>query len=74
MGGFGKTNARDYRGFGRKRGDEVMLTNKITTVKTYAASNVSTDRTFDADSTSTAELADILGTLIADLKDQGLIK
>jgi len=41
---------------------------------TYAASNVSADRAYDADSTTTAELADVLGTLIADLRLQGIVK
>ncbi len=40
----------------------------------YTATNVTTDRTFDADSTSTAELADVLGTLIADLRNAGVIR
>lgn len=42
--------------------------------RTYAATNVTTDRSFDADSTSTAELADVLGTLIADLRERGIVK
>jgi hypothetical protein len=41
---------------------------------TYTASNVSADRAYDADSTTTAELADVLGTLIADLRLQGIVK
>lgn len=41
---------------------------------TYTATNVTTDRSFDADSTSTAELADVLGTLIADLRERGIVK
>lgn len=39
----------------------------------YTPTNVTPDRSYDADSTSVAELADILGTLIADLKLQGLV-
>lgn len=35
--------------------------------------NVTTDRTFDANSTTTAELADVLGTLLADLRAQGIV-
>jgi hypothetical protein len=42
-------------------------------VQTYAASNVTTDRTFNANSTTTDELADVLGTLIADLRAQGIV-
>lgn len=40
----------------------------------YTTSNVTTGRSFDADATSVAELADVLGTLIALLKDRGIIK
>lgn len=39
----------------------------------YSTSNVSTDRSYDANSTTTDELADVLGTLIADLKANGVI-
>jgi hypothetical protein len=42
-------------------------------VQTYAASNVTTDRTYNANSTTTDELADVLGTLIADLRAQGIV-
>jgi hypothetical protein len=41
---------------------------------TYAATNVSADRAYDANATTTAELADVLGTLIADLRLQGIVK
>ena len=40
---------------------------------TYTATNVSTDRAYDANATTTAELADVLGTLIADLRLQGIV-
>jgi hypothetical protein len=40
---------------------------------TYTASNVTTDRTFNASATSLTELANVVGTLIADLKNMGLI-
>jgi lactam utilization protein B len=46
----------------------------VNSVGTYTASNVSADRAYDADSTTTAELADVLGTLIADLRLQGIVK
>ena len=39
----------------------------------YTTTNVTTDRTYDANATTTDELADVLGTLIADLKTQGII-
>ena len=39
----------------------------------YTPSNVTLDRSYDADATTTAELADVLGTLIADLKDVGIL-
>jgi hypothetical protein len=72
MAGGGKRNARDIRGMGIRRGNQVKLL-ATSTVQTYSASNVSTDRTFNADSVAVAELADIVGTLIADLRDQGLV-
>jgi hypothetical protein len=40
---------------------------------TYTESNVTTDRSYDADATSLNELADIVGTLLADLRAQGII-
>lgn len=40
---------------------------------TYTISNLSTDRTYDANATTTAELADVLGTLITDLKNNGIL-
>lgn len=43
------------------------------TPQTYAASNVTVDRTYDADTVLVAELADIVGTLIADLRAQGVL-
>jgi len=46
----------------------------VNSVGTYTASNVSADRAYDANSTTTAELADVLGTLIADLRLQGIVK
>lgn len=39
----------------------------------YVTSNVSLDRTYDADAATLAEVADVLGSLIADLKDVGII-
>lgn len=39
----------------------------------YSTTNVTTDRSFNANSTSVDQLADVLGTLIADLKNMGLI-
>ena len=39
----------------------------------YKVSNVTLDRIYDADATSLNELADILGTLLKDLRDQGVI-
>ncbi len=42
--------------------------------QTYAASNVSTDRTYDASSTTLTEVANVLGSLIADLRTQGVVK
>ena len=40
---------------------------------TYAITNVSVDRAYDANATTTDELADTLGTLIADLRAQGIV-
>lgn len=40
---------------------------------TYTASNVTVDRSFDANATTTDELADVVGSLIADLRAQGLV-
>lgn len=76
MPGGGPRNASDTRGVGIRRGDEVYLTNKVAvgSMPTYAVSNVTTARGYDAAFTTTAQLADVLGTLIADLKNQGLIK
>ena len=39
----------------------------------YTVSNLTTDRTYDANSTTTDELADVLGTLITDLKVNGIL-
>lgn len=39
----------------------------------YSTTNVSADRSYDANATTTDELADVLGTLIADLKANGVI-
>jgi hypothetical protein len=36
--------------------------------------NVTTDRSADADAALVAEVADVLGTLIADLRAQGIVK
>jgi hypothetical protein len=44
-----------------------------TAAAAYTATNVSTDRAYDANATTTAELADVLGTLIADLRAQGIV-
>lgn len=43
------------------------------TPPTYTFTNVTTDRTVDANASSTDELADALGTLIEDLRMQGLV-
>lgn len=40
---------------------------------TYTVTNLTTDRTYDADTVAVAELADIVGTLIADLRAQGIV-
>lgn len=40
----------------------------------YTPTNVVTDRSFDADTVAVAELADVVGTLIADLQGQGILK
>lgn len=42
--------------------------------QTYSATNVVTDRAYNANATSVDELADVLGTLIADLRSQGIVK
>jgi hypothetical protein len=41
---------------------------------TYTMTNVTTDRSADADAALVAEVADVLGTLIADLRAQGIVK
>ncbi len=46
----------------------------IEAANAYTPTNVSTDRAFDADTVAVAELADVVGTLIADLQGQGLLK
>ena len=74
MAGKGKLSVRDARSVGRRRGGQVLLTNALSSVQTYSPTNVTTDRAYDANSTNVAELADVLGTLIADLQAQGLIK
>lgn len=43
------------------------------TPETYTETNVTTDRAFDANATTLDELADVLGTLIGDLRTQGLL-
>jgi hypothetical protein len=50
------------------------ISRAVNSVGTYAATNVSADRAYDANATTTAELADVLGTLIADLRLQGIVK
>lgn len=40
---------------------------------TYTVTNLVTDRAYDADTVTVAELADVVGTLIADLRAQGLV-
>ena len=52
---------------------QVIVGNSWQVPQTYTITNVTTDRTYNADSTTTAELADALGTLIADLRTQGLV-
>ena len=39
----------------------------------YTPSNVTVTRTYDADATTVAEVGDVLGTLIADLKEKGIV-
>lgn len=39
----------------------------------YTASNVTTDRSYDANATTLDEVADVLGTLISDLRSNGII-
>jgi hypothetical protein len=70
-GGMGRLSSRDARAVGRRRGGQVSLIGND--VQTYSAQNVTTDRAYDANSTSLAELADVLGTLINDLRSQGLV-
>lgn len=40
---------------------------------TYTLTNVATSRTGDTDTMTAAQIADVLGTLIADLRAQGLV-
>jgi len=70
---MGKLSNRDARAAGLRRNDEVRLINAAV-VQTYTPTNVTTDRSYDADSTTLAEVADVLGSLIADLQNQGLLK
>jgi hypothetical protein len=59
---------------GVKRGKDIKFNDNVTfPLSEYTPTNVTTDRAYDANSTNVAELADILGTLIADLQNQGLI-
>ena len=51
-----------------------MVVNKWGPAETYTVSNATEDRTYDANSTTEAELADVLGTLINDLRAQGIVK
>lgn len=44
-----------------------------TALQTYTETNVTTDRAFNANATTIDELADVLGTLIFDLRAQGLV-
>lgn len=44
----------------------------IETASSYTITNVNTDRAYDADATTLDEIADVLGTLIADLRLNGL--
>lgn len=40
---------------------------------TYTITNQTTDRAMDCDAAAAAEIADVLGTLIKDLRDQGIV-
>lgn len=51
----------------------ITTANQGVTTQTYAATNVTPDRAYDADTVLVAELADIVGTLIADLRAQGIV-
>lgn len=55
-------------------GKWLEVSRKYDTSVTYSESNVTADRTFDADSTTLDEVADVLGTLISDLRAQGIVK
>jgi len=44
----------------------------VTQGPAYTVTNLTPDRTYDANATTVAELADVLGTLLSDLKTQGL--
>jgi len=45
----------------------------VARVTGYNVTNAETDRSYDADATTVTELANVLGTLIADLKNTGII-
>jgi len=44
----------------------------VTQGPAYTVTNLTADRTYDANATTVEELADVLGTLLSDLKTQGL--
>ena len=63
-----------YNG-GTQEGDPIeWLLTSGGPAETYTVSNATEDRTYDANSTTEAELADVLGTLINDLRAQGIVK
>lgn len=55
-------------------GDVIPIARQGVTIETYTETNVTPTRTYDADATSVDELADVLGSLIADLRAQGIVK
>jgi len=66
-------NVRIYNSAGDVTMNIAALEVSIARAPVYTETNVTTNRTYDANSTSTTELADVLGTLIADLRDQGIV-
>lgn len=64
-----------FEAIARKVDENDTLTTQLTSnTAVYTATNVTTDRGFDADTVTVAELADVVGTLIADLKNAGVIQ
>lgn len=62
---------------GNSATDTVTIASTVTgltgTAQTYTESNVTTDRSYDANATTLDEIADVLGTLIADLRNRGIV-